>query len=327
MRPVIRTLFLAMVAALLCLTLACGDDDPDSTPGAESGDVATAVPTAAGPSCSPARPWDGQSLPGVLSAGGVERSYRVHVPSGYDGSAAVPLVLLLHGFGSTGEFIASYAGTDALADAVGFVTVQPDALGTPTRWNVTREAAEADDLAFARDLLSEVETRLCIDPDRVYAAGYSSGGGMAQLLACEMPDRIAAIGVVAGVYAPCQANVPMIAFHGTADPVVPIDGGEIAAEQGGGLLNPVRRSVSEWGRALGCDPLQVISRPSANVELSTFGNCRRGGGKALLYAVIGGGHTWPGAQPLPEDVVGPTSAEIDATMTMWEFFDANPLAH
>jgi polyhydroxybutyrate depolymerase len=150
---------------------------------------------------------------------------------------------------------------------------------------------------------------------------------MAQLLACEMPGRIAALGMVAGTYVACQAPVPLIAFHGTADPVVPIDGGEIPLDQGGGTRIPVRRSVSEWGRALGCDGLQRISRPSENVELSTFPSCTRGDGKALLYAILGGGHTWPGAAPLPVDIAGTTSDEIDATATMWEFFDANPLGH
>lgn len=321
----IRILLLALAVTALGLFAGCGDSEPDSSSSPDPDGTMTVVSAAEGPSCTPSRPWEGGPDAPIITVGG--RTYRVHVPESYDGSAAVPLVLLFHGFGTDSEFITTYSGLNNLADTIGFVTVAPDAQGTPTRWNVLRDASEPDDLDFATEVLSQMEAQLCIDPDQVFAAGYSSGGGMAQLLACQMPDRVAAIGVVAGTYAPCQANVPLIAFHGTADPVVPIDGGEVAAEQGGAILNPVRRSVSEWGRALGCDPLQVISRPSANVELSTFPNCRRGTGKALLYAIIGGGHTWPGAQPLPVDIVGATSDEIDATATMWEFFDANPLAH
>jgi polyhydroxybutyrate depolymerase len=83
----------------------------------------------------------------------------------------------------------------------------------------------------------------------------------------------------------------------------------------------VRRALSEWAGALGCDRLATISRPSAQVELSTFPRCHFGDGEALLYAVIGGGHTWPGAEDAP--FLGMTTHEIDATELMWEFFEAH----
>ena len=150
---------------------------------------------------------------------------------------------------------------------------------------------------------------------------------MSRLLACDLADRIAAIGTVASTSVQCIADVPMIAFHGTADPLVPFEGGPIPAQAGGGTFPPVRRSASEWSRALGCDGLPTISRPAASVELSTFTRCKRGDGDVLLYTLLGGGSTWPGSAPLPEGIAGPTNVDIDAAATMWAFFATHPLAH
>ena len=151
---------------------------------------------------------------------------------------------------------------------------------------------------------------------------------MSRVLACDLADRLAAVGVVASPNVPCVAAVPMIAFHGTADALVPFEGGVVpAAVGGGGTFPPVRRSVSDWARALGCDGLPMISRPAATVELSTFIRCRLGNGDVLLYTLIGGGHTWPGSVPLPAGQYGDTNAGEDATAAIWEFFVAHPLSH
>jgi polyhydroxybutyrate depolymerase len=84
----------------------------------------------------------------------------------------------------------------------------------------------------------------------------------------------------------------------------------------------VRRSVSEWARESRCDGLPRISRPSQNVELSTYIRCADGDGDVLLYTVLGGGHTWPGAVPLDPAFVGKTTDEIDASAAIIEFFEA-----
>ena len=90
----------------------------------------------------------------------------------------------------------------------------------------------------------------------------------------------------------------------------------------------MRRSISEWAKSLGCDGLATIARPVTDIELSTYHNCIEGDGEALLYAVIGGGHTWPGAAiDLPVSDVGVTTHAISATSLMWDFFRAHPLTH
>ncbi|MBI5287996.1 MAG: hypothetical protein HY873_03365, partial [Chloroflexi bacterium] len=263
----------------------------------------------------------------TITSGGVERTYVLHVPPLYDGSEQVPLVVVLHGFSLTGSFMSGYTLFGEQGDARNFISVFPNSLGEPSRWNTTKALDQADDLAFLKELLVKLEAELCVDPDRIFVAGYSNGGGMAQRLACDMPDQLAAIGTVAATYVDCKARVPWVAFHGIADPLVPFEGGQGPPEHGANAFLPARRVLSEWASGLGCDGLGQISRPTSDVELTTYVRCTYGDGEVLLYTIVTGGHTWPGAYDLPLETTGPTSKEIDATETMWEFFAAHPLAH
>jgi polyhydroxybutyrate depolymerase len=311
-----------LVAALVLLLCACSSDDGDTeTPPADFTSSATSAPTAhAG--CSPARTAEAGTTRRTLNVGGVERSFLLHIPAPYDGEAGAPLVVAFHGFAQTGEFMSGYTLFSEQADEEGFVVAYPDGLGSPTTWNSTEAIDQADDVAFAAALLDTLESELCIDTDAISLVGYSNGGGMAQRLACLMPERIAALGTVAATYVSCREAVPWIAFHGLSDPLVPYTGGENPPERGGGTFLDTRRTLSDWSRELGCDPLGQISRPVEGVEMTTFVNCLLGGGEVLLYSIIDGGHTWPGAYALPVEVVGATSQQISATEEIAEFFAA-----
>jgi polyhydroxybutyrate depolymerase len=322
---VIRTLF-PLSLVLITFAAACGGG------GATGAATRTALFTAPTPSpdaqaCTPSRARPAGDLNQTITSGGTSRTYIVHIPTGYDGSKQTPAVVALHGYGLGAKQMLDYTKFGALGDERGFIVVAPDGAGTPLHWNWRKAANEPNDVQFVTDLLTALDTELCIDPDMTFAAGFSDGAAMSRIVACELPDRIAAVGVVASPNASCAAAVPMIAFHGTADTLAPFEGGAIPAAAGGGAFPPVRRSLSEWARALGCDGLPIISRPAAEVELSTFLRCRRGDAETLLYTILGGGHTWPGSAPLPADQFGATSAAIDATAVMWEFFAAHPLAH
>jgi len=294
----------------------------DSTPPASL--TALAAQTASA-GCTPALPHATGDSNGSISSGGLDRTYILHVPTGYDGSTRVPLVLAFHGFTLNADFMSAYAKLPQAADADEFIAVIPNGTGQPQYWNSSATSDGPDDLGFVRDLLSSVESQLCVDTARVYAAGYSNGGGMAQFVACQLEPQIAAVAVVASTYGSCQPTVPVVAFHGTADPLLPFDGSDQSLGVVGGNLPPVRQALSEWAAGLGCDRLPTISRPTPNVELSTFHNCIGGDGEALLYAVLGGGHTWPGSA-FGIDVLGVTTQEIDATQVTWQFFAAHPKA-
>lgn len=318
----IRALFASWLA-LLAFAAACGGTGGPGQPALPT----SGTPIASGTACTPVR----AAAPGgphqALVRGDVPRGYGLYIPAGYDGSKAMPLVLAFHAFGLSASQMADYTGLQAIADEHGFVVVTPEGAGAPQHWNWRKVAAESDDVRFVSDLLARLDSELCLDPGRVFVAGFSDGAAMSRVLACDLPDRFAAVGVVASPSVPCVAPIPMIAFHGTADPLVPFEGGVVPASiGGGGTFPPVRRGVSEWARALGCDGLPRISRPSPTVELSTFVHCKLGDRDALLYTLLGGGHTWPGSAPLPADQFGTTNAEVDATATMWDFFAAHPRA-
>jgi polyhydroxybutyrate depolymerase len=247
------------------------------------------------------------------------------VPPSYTGDKQVPLVLLFHGYALGAQLMLAVTQFGAVADTDGFLVASLQGTGDPPAWGGIAPLPGATDVPFVRDVLTKLEADFCIDPDRVFAAGYSNGGGMAQVLACEMGDQIAAVGVVAGLYTNCPARTPLIAFHGTKDPIVPFDGGDISISPGDDNIPPIRRSVSEWAVAQGCDGLAAITHTTAAIELSTYHNCTAGDGEALLYTVIGGGHTWPGTPfDIPADIVGVTTHDIDATATMWQFFVTHP---
>ena len=118
--------------------------------------------------------------------------------------------------------MAGYTLFGEQADKEGFIVAYPDGLGSPATWNSSEAINQADDVAFATALLDTLEGELCIDSDAISLVGYSNGGGMAQRLACLMPERIAALGTVAATYVSCREAVPWIAFHGLEDPLVPL---------------------------------------------------------------------------------------------------------
>jgi len=309
---------LAIAAAFTLLAVACKGGDSGAAPNATGAQDANAA------ACSPALGHDAGETTETLTSGGIERQYILRVPPGYDGSQPAPLVFAFHGYATSARFTADSTGLAAATDERGWITVFPDGTGTPQRWNVYDSAAGVDDTRFVRDLLAHLEASLCINPARVYAAGHSNGGGMALRFACDLPHLVAAIAPIGATYIPCQADVPMIAFHGAKDPIVPYEGG--LSPIGGITFPPVHRAASAWARALGCDGLPTISRAAAEVELSTYKRCTDGDGEALLYTVLNGGHTWPGAAvDIPVDIVGVTTHSISANELMLDFFEAHPM--
>ncbi|MCH7837785.1 MAG: hypothetical protein IIC26_04685, partial [Chloroflexi bacterium] len=304
--------------------------------------------SAGGDTCDPARTHEVGDFPVTLDSGGLTREYALHIPPSYTGAEAVPLVLNFHGLGGNAEQQASYSGLLAKADAEGFIVVMPQGLSNESlplnHWNIllaSPDTGEADDVAFTSDMLDELEAELCIDAARIYATGMSNGAQMSVRAGCSLSDRIAAIAPVAGVYFPLLAvevpapagcvvtrPVSVIAFHGTADPIIPFDGGPLGLEDIG--VNVTFRDIDdeimpEWAAHNGCDSVAVEEQVTENVRLVRYQACDEGA-TVELYVVEGGGHTWPDATlDFPEDVLGVTTHEISANDLMWEFFVAHPV--
>lgn len=260
----------------------------------------------------------------TLRAGELDRTYILRIPPQHDGTNRLPVVLNLHGFGSNARNQAAYSRVPQKADDAGFILVTPDGAGTPQQWNNLQLPALPDDVAFISDLLDHLESTLCIDPDRVYAAGISNGSAFAQRLACLLPDRIAGVAAVAAFVYPvvCDGKAPVliVAFHGTADACVPYEGGVTTCGRGNLPVPAVETSAENWARHNGCDPVPADSQVTEHVRSIAYSDCDDNTA-VVLYAVEGGGHTWPGSIDVPR--LGPVTGEVDATDLMWEFFEAH----
>jgi polyhydroxybutyrate depolymerase len=257
---------------------------------------------------------------GRLMSEGIERGFRLHVPESYAPSAPAPLVLNFHGLGSNAVQQELYSGLTGQSDEVGFILATPEGSGNPQRWYfVDFPGAEVDDFAFVRALIGHLSDTLCIDQSRIYATGMSNGGFMSAALACEMSDTFAAVAPVAGVtYLPsCDAKppVPIVVFHGTNDAVVPFAGGNIGLLPA--ALPGVRETAGLWAQHNGCEAGPQNQRFAADVVLEAYAGCSRDA-DVHLYVIEGGGHTWPGALPLP--FLDKTTQSIKAAEIIWRFF-------
>jgi polyhydroxybutyrate depolymerase len=251
----------------------------------------------------------------TVQVGSVTRNYLLHVPAPYDGSKPVPLIVDFSGLVVSGMQQRNMSTFPDVVDPEGVVMAFPTGLPGPSgaAWNVGPCCvANVDDVAFARALVAQVSATACIDPKRVYASGFSMGGGMAHYLACHAADVFA--GVAPSSFDLLQENVgdclparpiTVISFRGAADNLVPYDGGYSALVQGMPItFLGAQATFQKWAEIDQCSG--PPSTPDAN-GCSTFSSCRAGvevvlctnqaGGQAQANASI----AWPilKRHPLP----------------------------
>ncbi|MCB0661443.1 MAG: prolyl oligopeptidase family serine peptidase, partial [Saprospiraceae bacterium] len=176
-----------------------------------------------------------QTINGTLDHNGVSRSYILYVPSSYSGDETVPLVFNFHGYGSNALEQYYYADFRLIAERENFLIVLPNGtvFNGNQHWDVggTIFGSGTDDVGFTETLLDELSSQYNIDQKRVYSTGMSNGGYMSFHLACQLPNRFAAIASVTGAMTPiskfnCAIDrpFPVLQIHGTEDPVVPYNG-------------------------------------------------------------------------------------------------------
>ena len=276
----------------------------------------------------------GEAVSHTIEVNGVTRTYLLYVPPGQSGKR-LPAFIMMHGSGSTDMQQERYSDFDAFAQAHGLVVMYPQ--GIDKHWNdgrVIGHESMADDIGFMKAMLAEVTAQGLIDPKRVYAAGISNGGFMAQHMACVMPDALAGIAVVAATQpvdaaCPSARPMPVIFFHGTADKFVPFNGGPIAPQFGNrGTALSNAQAVAMWQKRNGCGAATRTQIPAKDasdpmpVTVETY-SCPAGRGLENVI-VQDGGHTWPGAHQgwLVTRILGPVTDNINANDTMWSFFQS-----
>ncbi|MEU1981063.1 hypothetical protein [Nocardia sp. NPDC019395] len=273
-------------------------------------------------------------------------TYIRDIPAGTPGPH--PVVLDLHGYLEPAAIARAASGLGDYGATHGFITVTPqiDEPGFP-RWDFQPHSADID---WLTGLIDHVESTLCVDSRRIFVTGLSMGAFTTSSLGCRLSDRIAAIAPVAGVqdFAWCNTSrpVPVIAFHGTADPIIAYTGGagpnakllpspdgtgsSVGTERDGPSVNgPGPAGVPEimagWARRNGCETAPDRQQVAPDVYRESY-PCPAGA-DVELYSIQGGGHVWPGntAVPFPEPFVGSNTTSIDATQLIWDFFETHPL--
>jgi polyhydroxybutyrate depolymerase len=280
-----------------------------------------------------ARPVDASNglTPGVyvshVTVGGREREYRLLVPAHYDGRRALPAVLVFHGSSASAWVIERETSFDVLADARDFFVIYPE--GTRRAWNIGECCRYAyrsrqDETAFVAAILAQLRGNFRIDSTRIYATGYSDGATLSYLLACAMPNRLAAVAGISGtLFSPeprCALPRPVSALviHGTGDQSIPYNGQSgVPASAKGVHFNASAPAVAKfWAVRDRCDAPSAPIR-HGNVERMVY-DCPHGG-DVELYTIYGGAHGWPGGgrgwifSPLPPN-------DMSATDTVVAFF-------
>ena len=166
-------------------------------------------------------------------------------------------------------------------------------------------------------------------------------------MACAFSSRIAAAAPVAGIQeiSGCAFSrpVPVVAFHGTADPFVPYNGGigpaalKLPAPDGSGKTlgqlgaasqkpgPSIPQATTAWAKRNGCSTTPTDRPVASDVTLISYA-CPPDA-TVELYRVTGGGHAWPGS-PVDRSIskiVGRVTFSISANDLMWAFFMAHPL--
>ena len=270
----------------------------------------------------------------TLQVGSTARSYLLHVPTSYNKSTPVPIILVFHGGESQPQQMESYTGFSALSDREGFIVVYPE--GTDKHWNDGREnGPPTDDVEFTKAVIDDVTRSYNVDRKRVYATGISNGGMFSQRLACELSEAIAAVASVAAtmpetLWLTCKPSktISVLVIHGTEDPLIPYGGGRLTRTRMGGNVLSAPDVIKFWATHNKCSSPSVVQladrdpNDGTHIRQERYRRCANGV-QVELDTIVGGGHTLPGSrQYLPELLIGRTSKDIDGTEFIWSFFQA-----
>jgi polyhydroxybutyrate depolymerase len=247
-----------------------------------------------------------------LKYDGYNYRYLMHLPEDYSDNRMWPLVIVLHGTNGTPENMVTATGFSQLSDEKGFLAVYPKSRAYT--WNILipnfdPSIYHLDDAGFIAALIDTLVMNHQVDRNKVYMAGLSQGGFMAFCTASEYPEKITAIGAVAGrsvnnIYS--FQPLPFIYFHATDDPIVPI--GAYGSQWGITIPN-VDDMIESFIPINGCEETPEIIL-NQNGILGKMWCAPETNADIVYYKLTSGGHRW----------FNETNNHLDATKLIWDFF-------
>lgn len=241
-----------------------------------------------------------------------------------------PTVIVLHGIAISASWTSQISGFAEAARDQGFTSAYPE--GIKAAWNDGREGVTsgADDVGFLRKLVRELVQRRVSDPARIYIAGISNGGMMALRMLCEASELFAGAGTTianmpARTGATCQIAhpVPVVMVNGTADLLVPYNGGWVGPFGIGGNVWGTEKTAAFLARANGCATVARTDSPkssSTSITKTAWRDCIAPGKDVTLYRVNGGGHQIYGRRGAIASLMRGWGPDISAAETIMAAF-------
>jgi len=275
------------------------------------------------------------------------RSYVLYVPATHgkaeelldgngesDASSKSALWLAMHGTGQSATEFLEYSGLQSFAEEKGFafLALEAEGEGDHKQFNVLRgsraDPTKADDLAFAQAVAKQVVDLPCIDYRRVHCTGYSNGARFCMQLASEMSPLIASVAPVAGLRYPkpnrAERAMPILAFHGTADPVNPWAG------NGNPMywVESVSDAYKEWAAFNDCRGVSYdldFTQITGNVYITKYDDGCQNNAEVVLVKLKEAGHTWPGTKSSSKAYLGKVERDVNANTLILDFFNKHRL--
>lgn len=275
-----------------------------------------------------------------------ERRYLLHVPRSYVQGTSVPLVLVFHGGKQSASDMQKLTGLNLISADEGFIVAYPEALDE--QWNQGGGAGDSSDgsvdVTFTARLVAKLSALYSIDPQRIYAVGYSTGGMMVLKLACSLPGLFAGISTVAasfpaGLATTCEPPEPvsLLMINGTDDAVIPWFGANpdprhLSVRPANRPFLSAEETARFWAKRASCGSTpssrRVIDLDVKNMSYAdeySFRSCRPGI-EVAVYSLVGVGHDWPSpnldrvAQLLAQRTLGTQLHNFDVPRLIWKFF-------
>ena len=228
------------------------------------------------------------------------RDYYLYRPNSIQDNA--PLVFVLHGYGGSAGGMIGYSDMNAVAEQNGFAVCYPDGISDQSGanfWNVgyaMHQNQTVDDVAFLSSLANYLQDEYGFDSQNTFSTGFSNGGDMSYMLACQASDIFKAIAPVAGcmmeeIYNNCDPDpIPVLEIHGTNDNVTWWNG-DMNNSGGWGNYLSTLDGIDYWVDVNDCTSSEDINVTGNTINHRYF-DCNDNV-EVWLYEIVGGGHDWP----------------------------------